>query len=48
MKNKVVVLVEQQIIIAKNLRNLECSTKQIPTEICLKDVDKNNLKMEYL
>jgi len=48
MKNKVVVLVQQQNIIAKNLRNLESSIKQIPTEICMKDVDKNNLKMEDL
>ena len=48
MKNNVVVLVQQQNIIAKNLRNLESSIKQMPTEICIKDVDKNNLKMEYL
>jgi len=48
MKNNVVVWVEQQNIIAKNLRNLESSIKQIPTEICLKDVDKNFLKMEHL
>jgi len=48
MKNNVVVLVQQQNIIAKNLRNLESSIKQMPTEICMKDVDKNNLKMEHL